>query len=70
MKLTQVTIQKRNANFAELHKLSEILNTKEIKTNGKIVVKTDLECDIHDIRKQIKEAMNCSYSEILCTYNV
>ena len=68
MTLKQITIKKPHAQYQELQLLSKLLQSEQIKSNGKVTVKTDLECDILDIRKRVKELMNVKYSDITCVY--
>jgi hypothetical protein len=68
MTLKQVTIKKGHVPYTELKSLSELLNSNDIRNNGKVVVKCDLECEILEIRKAIKELLNVNYSDITCVY--
>ena len=51
-------------------KLEKIVKSDQIKTNGRVVIKMNLEADVLDIRKQIKELFNCSYSQINCKFKM
>ena len=68
MVLKQVTIKKPHATYTEMKALAELLQSDTIKNNGRIVVQCDLEVEIKDIRKQIKELLNVNYSDITCVY--
>ena len=68
MTLKQVTVIKSNASYKELKALAELLKSEDIKNNGKITVKCDLECSILEIRKQIKELLGVNYSDLNCVY--
>jgi len=70
MILEKVIIRKQKCRKYKLEKLQKILQTDRIKTNGSIVATCNLECDLMDIRKQIKELFDCSYSQINCKYKV
>lgn len=66
--LKQITIKKVHAQYQELQQLSKLLQSEQIKSNGKVTVKTDLECNILEIRKSVKELMGVNYSDITCVY--
>lgn len=69
MTLKQVTVIKPNASYKELKALAELLKSEDIKNNGKIIVKCDLECEILGIRKHIKELLGVNYSDLNCVYS-
>lgn len=68
MILTNVVIRKQKCRRRNIEKLSKLLNTDQIKVNGNVVIKCNIECDIMDIRQKIQSIFNCSYSQINCKF--
>jgi hypothetical protein len=53
MILTKVIILTNNASFSKMNELSKLLNSSDIKNNGKLIANCSIDCNIIDIRKQI-----------------
>ena len=68
MTLTQVIIYKENATYWELKQLADLLKSDNIKNNGKIVVRCEVEADIKEIRSRIKAIFNVGFKAINCVY--
>ena len=68
MILRQVIIKKNNSNYRQLCEISNLLDTQDIKNNGKIIVTCKFECDLKEIRQKIRDIFNCSFYQIRCHY--
>jgi len=68
MLIRQVIIRKTVCNKKQLDSLYNILNFDDIKLNGYIIAKCNLNAKISDIRKQIKELFDCNYEDINFKY--
>ena len=70
MILEKVIIRNQKCRKYKFEKLKKLLETENIKVNGNIIATCKLECDLMEIRKQIKELLGCSYSQINCKYKM
>ena len=55
--------------YKQMSQLSNALNTKHIHNNGSLQIKCNIKIQPHEVRKIVRDILECSFSQIRIKYH-